>query len=316
MRADRLVALLLALQRRGRLTAAQVAEELEVSVPTARRDLDALAAAGIPVYAQPGRGGGWQLLGGGRTDLSGLTADEARALFAVAGPSSAVTPAVRTALRKLVQALPPPFRADAEAASEAVVIDADGWGAETTTPPPHLEVLRTAVIRRRQVRIRYAPGEASRSRTRVAHPLGIVTKGGHWYLMADTASGRRTFRVDRVTAAEMLDEPARRPDDLHLAEAWASIAVDVDRRRTRQLAHVAASTDAVGGLRVQFGTDLAVGEGRPDGRVSVRIGGATTDQLAERLAGWADEIEVLEPAELRHRLAAIGAALVRAYSTR
>jgi predicted DNA-binding transcriptional regulator YafY len=113
MRADRLVAALLLLQARGRVTAARLAEELEVSVATARRDLEALSAAGIPVYPQPGRGGGWSLIAGARTDLTGLTATEAQALFAVLGPSADVVPEARSALRKLLQALPDPFRPDA-----------------------------------------------------------------------------------------------------------------------------------------------------------------------------------------------------------
>src|SRR5918998_6750726 len=128
MRTDRLVAILLMLQRREQVTATEVATELEVSERTARRDLDALAMSGIPVYSIQGRGGGWRLLGGARTDLSGLTASEARALFLLAGPASASTPALRSALRKLVRALPSPFRADAESAADAVVVDPAGWG--------------------------------------------------------------------------------------------------------------------------------------------------------------------------------------------
>ncbi|WP_143265471.1 helix-turn-helix transcriptional regulator, partial [Amycolatopsis lexingtonensis] len=115
MRADRLMAILLLLQQREQLTAADAARELEVSERTARRDFDALAMAGVPVYSIQGRGGGWRLVGGARTDLSGLTAGEARALFLVAGPASAATPAVKAALRKLVRALPEPFRVQAEA---------------------------------------------------------------------------------------------------------------------------------------------------------------------------------------------------------
>jgi predicted DNA-binding transcriptional regulator YafY len=106
MRADRLVAVLLMMQARGRVTAAEVAAELEVSVATARRDLEALSAAGVPVYPQPGRGGGWSLVGGARTDLSGLTAPEVQALFLLVGPAASVSPEAKAALRKLVRALP------------------------------------------------------------------------------------------------------------------------------------------------------------------------------------------------------------------
>src|SRR5256885_7840072 len=102
MRADRLVATLLLMQARGRVTAAELAHELEISVATARRDLEALSAAGVPVYPQAGRGGGWSLVGGARTDLTGLTAREAQALFLLAGPAASISPAVRSALRKLV----------------------------------------------------------------------------------------------------------------------------------------------------------------------------------------------------------------------
>ena len=110
-----------------------------MSTRTARRDLEGLAMAGIPVYSQPGRGGGWSLIGGSRTDLSGLTAAEARTLFLVAGPSAA-TPQVRTALRKLVQALPPAFRPEAEAAAGAVVLDPAGWDHGATAPRPSISM--------------------------------------------------------------------------------------------------------------------------------------------------------------------------------
>ena len=146
MRADRLVAALLVLQAKGRVTAAQLARELEISERTARRDLEGLAMAGIPVYSQPGRGGGWELVGGARTDLSGLTADEARALFLIAGPADA-TPEVRAALRKLVQALC--RRPSASMPRRRRVRSSTTRPAGTTTAPAapdHLEELQRAVI--------------------------------------------------------------------------------------------------------------------------------------------------------------------------
>ncbi|MCB0953555.1 MAG: HTH domain-containing protein, partial [Microthrixaceae bacterium] len=148
MRADRLVSILLMLQMRGQVTAAQVAEELEISERTARRDLEALSMAGVPVYSQQGRGGGWRLAGGGRIDLSGLNADEARALFLLAGPRAGASPQVRSALRKLLSALPEPLRPGAESAADSVVIDASGWD---RTPaelrrPPMLEAIEAATV--------------------------------------------------------------------------------------------------------------------------------------------------------------------------
>ena len=169
MRADRLVAILLMLQARGQVTAAEVAEELEVSERTARRDLDALGVAGLPIYSTQGRNGGWRLAGGGRTDLSGLTASEARALFLVAGPSSSATPEVKAALRKLVRALPEPFRDHAEAASTAVVIDPAGWDRPTRPrrTPPLLDAIQRAVVEGLQVTFEL-PG----ARRRHQHPRG------------------------------------------------------------------------------------------------------------------------------------------------
>src|SRR5437660_4919124 len=162
MRADRLVAALLLMQSRGRVTAAELARELEVSVATARRDLEALAAAGIPVYPQPGRGGGWALVGGARTDLSGLSATEAQALFLLVGPAAAVSDEAKTALRKLVQALPRTFRADAEAAASATMIDSTRWGEPDRQRPGMVGLLQSAVIQRRKVRLCYTSNARER----------------------------------------------------------------------------------------------------------------------------------------------------------
>ncbi len=173
MRADRLVAALLLMQARGQVTAAELATELEVSVATARRDLEALSTAGMPVYAQVGRGGGWSLLGGARTDLSGLTAYEAQALFLLVGPAASALPEAKSALRKLVRALPDTFRADAESAAAAVVIDPARWGEHPKARPPLVEALQTAAVRRRKVRLVYTGGL-------VRGPSGSSTPGAWW----------------------------------------------------------------------------------------------------------------------------------------
>src|SRR4051812_27566436 len=181
------------LQARGQVTAGEVAEELEISERTARRDLEALGMAGLPIYSQQGRNGGWRLAGGGKTDLSGLTAPEARALFLVAGPSSAsanATPQVKAALRKLVRALPEPLRSGAEAASQAVVVDPSGWddNVPRRPPPPFLDDVQRAVVDGEQVTLGYVARNREPS-TRVAHPLGLAAKGSTWYLVADTEAG-------------------------------------------------------------------------------------------------------------------------------
>src|SRR5262245_21498739 len=175
MRADRLVAILLLLQTRGQVTAAEVAAELEISERTARRDLDALGMAGLPIYSRQGRNGGWQLAGGGRTDLSGLSAAETRALFLVAGPSSNATPELRAALRKLVRALPESFRTSAEAAASAIVVDPTRWSEfeDPRRAPQHLDAVQQAVVEGEQIRLGYIARDRAATE-RIVHPLGLA----------------------------------------------------------------------------------------------------------------------------------------------
>ena len=312
VRADRLVSLLLLMQSRGRVTAAEAAGVLEVSVPTARRDLEALAAAGVPVYAQPGRGGGWSLVGGARTDLTGLSAPEVQALFLLAGPAARASPEVRSALRKLVRALPATFREQAETAAAAVVVDPRRWGSTPVERPAHLAALEHAVVHRHEVRVSYRD-HAGSSSERVVEPLGLVDKDGVWYLLAGTPAGRRTFRVDRVGAVETTGATFARPADPDVVAAWAEVQTEVDRGRSRVAASVTLPDalvpiliDVVGGRYVEV---LGAAEGRT--RLSVRAD--TTTMLARQLAGWADVVEVEGPGAVRAELARFGALLVRDY---
>jgi len=316
MRADRLVAALLVLQARGRVTAAQLAEELEVSVATARRDLEALSMAGIPVYPQPGRGGGWSLIGGARTDLSGLNGAEARALFAVAGPGAAVRPEAKAALRKLVQALPETFRSDAEASSAAVVIDPAGWGHQRTMSAgadPEGELER-AVVDRRRVRFVYAGGSSPRA-ARVVDPWGLVDKDGTWYLVAGTDGGQRTFRVERIAELEVLDETASRPDGFDLAEAWSGIVDQVERRRSGLAATVLVDPARAHVLHDLFGRHCRDLGTVADGRARLEVQAPTPLMVAQPLAGWGAGLEVEGPPEVCAELARLGRELVERYDT-
>jgi predicted DNA-binding transcriptional regulator YafY len=309
MRADRLVATLLTLQARGRVTAAQLAEELEVSVATARRDLEALSAAGIPVYPQAGRGGGWQLLGGARTDLSGLTAPEARALFLLVGPAASVDPDAKAALRKLVRALPESFRTDAAAAAEAVVIDPGEWGRDPGDRPELLPVLEAAVVQRRRVRVRYAAWNRDPV-DRLIDPWGLVRKRDHWYLLGAVGGAERTYRVDRMLEAAMTDETSERPEGLDLAELWERVTAEVEAQRAAASATVIVDSGIVPLLHTQFG-HRAVHEASVDAmRSRVRITAPTPQLLARGLAGWGEYLEVEEPESLRAELARLGRALV------
>lgn len=312
MRADRLIATLLILQARGRTSARQLAAELEVSVKTARRDLEALAAAGVPVYATPGKGGGWQLLGGARTDLSGLTAAEARALFLVAGPSASVAPQAKVALRKLVRALPETFRAEAAAAGSALVIDSATWGKTPERPPALLPVLEAAVVERIRIRLTYT-NRSGHVSERTVDPLGLAKKGSTWYLLAGTESGVRTFRVDRIPAAEPTGEPARQPDGFDLASAWREVAEATERSRRQVVARVRVRTRVLPGLRDQFGADMTEAGPLDDQWSRLEIRRASAEIIADELAGWGRDVEVESPDEVRRHLGRLGADLIDIY---
>lgn len=316
MRADRLVATLLFMQRRGQITAADLAAELEVSVATARRDLEALSAAGIPVYPQPGRGGGWSLLGGARTDLSGLSATEAQALFLLVGPAAAVSEDAKTALRKLVRALPVTFRADAEAAASATLIDPSRWGERDRHRPEIVDLLQTAVVHRQKVRLSYTSGARDRSE-RLIDPWGLVGKDDVWYLLAGTERGQRTFRVDRIIAAEPTGQPAERPPEgFNLASAWRQVVGQIEERRSRTWATVLIQARFVPILRDHFGRHFRIDGEVDDGRTRVRLAAPTPLDIARDLAGWGAMVEVIEPESVQAELARIGAELAARYPAR
>ncbi|MEV6345453.1 WYL domain-containing protein [Actinoplanes sp. NPDC051851] len=307
MRADRLVAVLLLMQTRGRVTAAELAAELEVSVATARRDLEALATAGVPVYPQPGRHGGWQLVGGARTDLSGLSEPEARALFLLAGPAASSSPEVKAALRKLLRALPETYRTGAQAATGATLIDPDPWGARRPDPPETVRRLQEAVIGAQQVTFAY------QGRPRDADPWGLIDKDGVWYLLAGTDQGRRTFRLDRLTDLTPNGKTFTRPSDFLLGTAWAEVVEALEERRSRTWAELLIPERFLWVLREHFGRHCRPGQTLDDGRVRVRVGAPTARDIARTLAGWGSTVEVLSPPEVRAELSRIGAELVAGY---
>ncbi|MFG2294147.1 helix-turn-helix transcriptional regulator [Streptomyces sp. NPDC048603] len=317
MRADRLMAALLFLQTRGRVTVAEVAAELEVSERTARRDLEALAAAGVPVYATRGRGGGWALVGGARTDLTGLTEPEIRALFLVTGPWSD-SPELRTALRKLVRALPAPLRSGAEAASRARAGDSTDWSGADAVPaagpaPAAAEALERAVVDGVRVRLGYAsPGRPVRVRT--VHPLGLVTKAGARYLVAKDSNGPdlRMYRLDRVASAEPTGEPVDRPDGFDLTAAWRELAGRMEERLAAATIRIRADPDAEGLLRRLFGNRLRVLGTGPEG-LSAELDGPSPEVVAAQLAGLGSRVEVLAPQSARAHLARLASELTRLY---
>ncbi len=307
-----MVAALLLLQARGRVTAAEVATELEISVATARRDLEALSTAGIPVYPQPGRNGGWQLIGGARTDLSGLSAPEAQALFLLVGPAASIAPDAKAALRKLVRALPQTFREHAEAAAEAVVIDPARWGEHIKERPELVRRLQDAVVRRLKVRLVYA-GRGREESERLVDPLGLVDKDDIWYLIAGTPKGQRTFRVERVVSAELTDEPFERPADFDLSTAWNEIVEQMEVRRSGRTATVVMDERHLWVMQDRLGRHCEV-DGMEGDRVRIKVTAPTPLMIAQHLAGWGGSIEVLDPPSVQAELARLGRELAGRYS--
>ncbi|HLY93980.1 MAG TPA: WYL domain-containing protein, partial [Gaiellaceae bacterium] len=221
MRAARLVQLLLLLQTRGQLTAADIAERLEVSVRTVHRDVGSLAAAGVPVETVRGPAGGYRLPGGYRTRLTGLTADEADALFAAGTPGPAAELGLghelAAARLKLLAALPAELQERAERSQRLFHLDTRGWF-RTEDRVPHLPELSAAVWRGCRVRMRYREGPKTVGRT--VDPLGLVLKGGAWYLVAHRSAGMRVYRVSRVASVRALEEEFERPSGFDLGAFW------------------------------------------------------------------------------------------------
>ncbi|GAA2333304.1 helix-turn-helix transcriptional regulator [Streptomyces cuspidosporus] len=277
MRADRLVSLVLLLRQRGRLSAATLARELEVSTRTVLRDMEALSAAGVPVYAERGRNGGFALLPGFRTELTGLNHDEALALLVAGSRRGAqvfgLGSALASAMLKVVDALPESHRDTAAGVAERLLIDPETdllsrRVVADEVPDTVVSEVRRAVLAGHRLRIRYAAvGRPPRWRT--VDPIGLVTVRDQGYLLATRSGADRTYRLSRVLAAEELDEPAQRPDRVDLDRAWqehstrfrtggdqVAVLVRVDPARREDLAGtalavLAEAADADGRLRME-----------------------------------------------------------------
>ncbi|WP_280240829.1 helix-turn-helix transcriptional regulator [Nocardia abscessus] len=277
MRADRLVSLVLLLRRHGRLSAATLARELEVSTRTVLRDIEALSAAGVPVYAERGRHGGFALLPGFQTELTGLNHDEALALLVAGSRRGAqafgLGSALASAMRKVVDALPESYRATATGAAQRLLIDPETdlfsrpLVAEEV-PDAIVTEVRRAVFAGHKLRIHYAAVDQT-PKWRTVDPIGLVTVRDQGYLLAKRSGADRTYRLSRVLAAEELPEPAQRPDRVDLDRTWqerstqfrtggdrVTVLVRVDPARRDELVGTALAarteeTDADGWVRLE-----------------------------------------------------------------
>jgi predicted DNA-binding transcriptional regulator YafY len=308
MRASRLVSLLLLLQTRGQMTAPELAIELEVSVRTVHRDVEALSEAGVPIFAERGPHGGIKLVDGYRTRLTGMTAEEAQAVFlsGLPGPAAelGLGTVVAAARLKVLAALPPELRNRASRLVERFHLDATGWFRESE-PVPHLATLSEAVWETRRVEISYDRGD--RSVLRTLEPLGLVIKAGVWYLVATSEGQFRTYRVARVLEARLLDDQFARPDDFDLAGFWTESSAAYERDAPRVEVLVRVNPERIGRLTGLIGERAMSAAERvdtadPDGWPHFRFRLEWPTEVPPILFAMGGDLEVLSPADVRSRV--------------
>lgn len=311
MRASRLLSVLLLLQNRGRMTADELAAELEVSVRTVYRDVEALSAAGVPVYADRGRAGGYRLVDGYRTRLTGFHEDEAQALALAGVPAAAAELGLGTVLAaarlKLLAALPEDLRTRAASLTERFLLDVPGWfqGLESL---PGLAEVADAVWENRRLTVRYRKW-GNREVARTLDPLGLILKAGNWYLVARCDGTDRTYRVSRIIEWREAGESFVRPTEFDLAAYWRDWSKQFERRLYARVAVVRLSSlgrDLVPFYLGAVGTRaLRETGGQPDEdgwsivELPVEPGAPALGQLLR----FGPELQVLEPADLRARMA-------------
>ncbi|AXB49066.1 helix-turn-helix transcriptional regulator [Amycolatopsis albispora] len=309
MRASRLLSVLLLLQNRGRMTADELAAELEVSVRTVYRDIEALSAAGVPVYADRGRSGGYQLVDGYRTRLTGLTEEEARSLSLAGLPEAASELGLGTVLAaaqlKLYAALPADLRDRAATVSQRFYLDVPGWhrGIESL---PQLAEVAEAVWQPRRLRLDYRRW-GNQQVTREVEPLGLILKAGNWYLAARCDGNDRTYRISRIERLETLDAFTR-PADFDLARYWQEWSEQFERRMYPRTAVVRLSplaqalvpfyAGAVGARALRTAT-----EPDEDGWIRMELPVEQGRPAIGELLRFGPGLQVLEPASLRDELA-------------
>ncbi|WP_219945000.1 YafY family protein [Iamia sp. SCSIO 61187] len=330
VKAARLLSLLLLLQARGRMSAPALARELEVSVRTVYRDVDALVAAGIPLWSEAGRAGGYRLVDGYRTRLTGMTAAEADALFLVGlpGPAAALglTAEAVAAERKLLAALTPDQQERAGRLRDRFHLDAPAWYADVEDPP-HLAALAEAVLHDRRVAVTYRRWEEPRDVARTLDPHGLVLKAGVWYVVArahDPRSRRRPrpedlrpYRASNVLTLEPTDVTFTRVAGFSLAARWQQHLADLDARRLVGTATVRVSA----GLRDRLPdhpshplTAAIRAVDAPPGDVVVDLPVESIGRAAADLVVFGGAVEVLAPAELRAALAALAGEVAALYA--
>lgn len=324
MLASRLLSILMLLQARGRASARELADEFEVAVRTIHRDIDELSAAGIPVYAERGRNGGFALRDGWRTKLTGLNESEAETLFLAGLPGPAAelgfADAVSTARMKLLAALPPTLQPSAERIAARFHLDPGVWFQHAVALPA-LPVIARAVWSDRMLKLRYRRAGETEARPRKLGPLGLVLKAGVWYLVAQSGSAVRTYRAANIHDAEITSEPFARPKHFDLAAHWREAVREYEGGVYHEHADVRLSPrgvymlDLLGPYVVRAAAETA---GKPDrnGWIRCTLPLESIDFGIRELMRLGDEVRVLGPPALRAQFAASALRMARMHRMR
>jgi len=315
MRADRLLSILLLLQSNGRMTARTLAGRLEVSERTILRDMDALSGAGVPVIAERGAGGGWRLMGGYETKLTGLTTPEIQSLFLGRPPKLLADlgfkDAAEAAWLKLRAALPTSVREQAEFVRQRILVDPRGWRDSEQTIAS-LPILLEALWRSHKIKFQYAKAD-NETTEREADPLGLVARGSHWYLVATKDGEPRTYRLSRIVDVELLEAPSERSPAFDLAEYWEESTA---RFRAQLPSYLATFRITRSGLPwLAWYRSSRVVDETPEGdqyRVTLRFDGLA--DAAHFALALGTEVLVLSPPELRERVAATARLVAESYT--
>jgi predicted DNA-binding transcriptional regulator YafY len=309
MRADRLLSILLLLQAHGRLSAGDLAERLEVSRRTVCRDLDALSAAGVPVVTDRGPNGGTYLLGGYRTDLTGLTEPELEALLAFGGQGPAADLGLGAQLdqasRKLAVAAGPSRSGRLQ---ERVMVDGERWF-RTAPVPPHLARVQDALWSDRRLRLRYRRG-LDRVVDRTVEPYGLVCKAGTWYLLAGVGGEPRVYRVSRIEDAQLTEEVFERPAGFDLRAAWAARVGSFKGAEPKRVSVTVRVDPSASEPFTRLVGDQVVE--RPGDGLAV-LDFPACEAAVSVLVAFGGAVEVLEPPDVRERMAQIGRQLSALY---
>lgn len=321
MRADRLLSIVLLLQAHRQLSSRALAERLEVSERTIHRDMEALSVSGIPVVAERGSNGGWSLIGEYRTNLTGLNEAEIQSLFVTQPPKLLddlrLKKASEGALLKLLAALPSMYRQGAEQARRRIHIDTGGWTRHEEAVPL-LPVLQDAIWSERKLRFTYLRGPGCDAVEREVDPLGLVAKGSAWYLVAGIDEGVRSYRISRISQAEVLDEAATVPSGFDLAAYWQESTTTFKAALPNYVAKFRVSPDVFPRLRFA-GRFARVGEPvhrDEHGWLHVNVGFDVEEIACEYALGFGSKLEVLEPRSLREKVIAAAQEVVEFYRPR